>query len=161
MLDGVVFSCQQIGVNTFYKRIELQVNSFDSYWEILIILKKYPRFLCTMSKQGQITLDIQIAGTSALLQLVPLLIVNKYSKFQMDTFDSFWEMDSWQQTLPTQTLTRSDDNSSTFFSLKSRAKKEEMYTIVDRIVFISKHQFYFISCCSAYFPMNARTGGKW
>ena len=40
MLDGVVFSCQQIGVNTFYKYIEFQVNSFDSYWEILIILKK-------------------------------------------------------------------------------------------------------------------------
>jgi hypothetical protein len=39
MLDGVVFSCQQIGVNTFYKCIEFQVNtcSFDSYWEILII----------------------------------------------------------------------------------------------------------------------------
>jgi hypothetical protein len=29
MLDGVVFSCQQIGVNTFYKCIEFQVNSFD------------------------------------------------------------------------------------------------------------------------------------
>ena len=39
MLDRVVFSCQQIGVNTFYKCIEFQVNSFDSYWEILIILK--------------------------------------------------------------------------------------------------------------------------
>jgi hypothetical protein len=49
--DGVVFSCQQIEVNTFYKCIEFQVNSFDSYWEILIILKKYPKFLCTMSKQ--------------------------------------------------------------------------------------------------------------
>jgi hypothetical protein len=42
MLDGVVFSCQQIGVNTFYMCITFQVNSFDSYWEILIILKKYP-----------------------------------------------------------------------------------------------------------------------
>ena len=31
MLDGVVFFCQQIGVNTFYKCIEFQVNSFDSY----------------------------------------------------------------------------------------------------------------------------------
>jgi hypothetical protein len=29
-------------VNTFNKCIEFQVNSFDSYWEILIILKKYP-----------------------------------------------------------------------------------------------------------------------
>ena len=37
MLDGVVFSCQQIGVNTFYKCIEFQVNSFD-YWEISIII---------------------------------------------------------------------------------------------------------------------------
>jgi hypothetical protein len=34
MLDGVDFSCQQIGVNIFYKCIEFQVNSFDSYWEI-------------------------------------------------------------------------------------------------------------------------------
>ena len=40
MLDRVVFSCQQNGVNTFYKCIEFQVNSFDSYWEILVILKK-------------------------------------------------------------------------------------------------------------------------
>jgi hypothetical protein len=40
-----------------------------------------------------------------LLQWVPLLMVNKYCKFQMDTFDSFWEMDSWQKTLPTQSLT--------------------------------------------------------
>ena len=44
MLDGVVFSCQQIGVNTFYKCIEFQVNSFDSYWEISIILKNIPNF---------------------------------------------------------------------------------------------------------------------
>jgi hypothetical protein len=29
--DGVVFSCQQIGVNPFFKCIEFQVNSFDSY----------------------------------------------------------------------------------------------------------------------------------
>ena len=40
MLDRVVFSCQENGVNTFYKCIEFQVNCFDSYWEILIILKK-------------------------------------------------------------------------------------------------------------------------
>ena len=40
--------------------------SFDSYWEILIILKKYPKFLCTMAKQGQITLDIQITGSSVI-----------------------------------------------------------------------------------------------
>ena len=32
MLDRVVFSCQQNRVNTFHKCIELQVNSFDSYW---------------------------------------------------------------------------------------------------------------------------------
>jgi hypothetical protein len=67
ILDRVVFSCQQNGVNTFYKCIEFQVKSFDSYWEILIILKQYPKFLCTMSKQGQITLDIQITESPALL----------------------------------------------------------------------------------------------
>ena len=67
MLDRVVFSCQQNGVNTFYMCIEFQVNSFDSYWEILIILKQYPKFLCTMPKQGQITLDIQITGSPAFL----------------------------------------------------------------------------------------------
>jgi hypothetical protein len=67
MLDRVVFSCQQNGVNTFYKCIEFQVNSFDSYLEILIILKQYPKFLCTMPKQGQITLDIQITGSPLLL----------------------------------------------------------------------------------------------
>jgi hypothetical protein len=38
----ILLTCQQIGVNTFYKCIEFQVNSFDSYGEILIILKKYP-----------------------------------------------------------------------------------------------------------------------
>ena len=32
MVDRVVFSCQQNGFNTFHKCIELQVNSFDSYW---------------------------------------------------------------------------------------------------------------------------------
>jgi hypothetical protein len=61
MLDGVVFSCQQIGVNTFYKCIEFQVNRFDSYWEILIILKQYPKFLCNMPKQGQITRQLHPA----------------------------------------------------------------------------------------------------
>ena len=63
----ILLTCQQIGVNTFYKCIEFQVNSFDSYGEILIILKKYPKCLCTVSKQGQITLDIQITGSPALL----------------------------------------------------------------------------------------------
>ena len=63
----ILLTCQQIGVNTFYKCNEFQVNIFDSYWEILIMQKKYPKFLCTMSKQGQITLDIQITGSPALL----------------------------------------------------------------------------------------------
>ena len=80
-----------------------------------------------MSIQGQITMDMQITGSSALLYLVPILIVNKFSKLQMDTFDSFWEMDS-DKTLNRKLnlklnqcrcwrWRRSDDNSS-----KSRAK---------------------------------------
>ena len=40
MLDRVVFPCQQNGVNTFYKCIEFQVNSFDSYWEITKTISK-------------------------------------------------------------------------------------------------------------------------
>ena len=35
--------------------------------EILIVLKQYPKFLCTMPKQGQITLVIQITGSPALV----------------------------------------------------------------------------------------------
>ena len=48
----ILLTCQQIGVNTFYKCIAFQVNSFDSYWEILIILKKYPIFLCTVKTRA-------------------------------------------------------------------------------------------------------------
>ena len=35
--------------------------------EILFKLKQYPKFLCTIPKQGQITLVIQITGSPALL----------------------------------------------------------------------------------------------
>ena len=56
----ILLTCQQIGVNTFYKSIEFQVNSFDS--KLLRNLK-----LCTMSKQGKITLDIHITESPALL----------------------------------------------------------------------------------------------
>ena len=41
MLDGVVFSCQQIGVNTFYKHIEFQVNSFNYTKKISLIFMYY------------------------------------------------------------------------------------------------------------------------
>jgi hypothetical protein len=54
------------------------------------------------------------------------LIVNKYSKFQMDTFDSFWEMDSDkklnQKLNRPRRWRRSDDNSSTFFLRKVELK---------------------------------------
>ena len=52
-------------------------------------------------------------------------MVNKYSKFQMDTFDSFWEMDSLTKNL---TVPDADAGVTTigfyldFFSSKSRAK---------------------------------------
>ena len=39
MLDRVVFSCRKCWLRSVDKCIEFQVNSFDSYWEILIILK--------------------------------------------------------------------------------------------------------------------------
>ena len=44
-----------------------------------------------MSKQGQITLDMQITGSFALFVIASLLIVNKHCKFQMDTFLSVFE----------------------------------------------------------------------
>ena len=122
MLGRVVFSCQQIGVNTFYKCIEFQVNSFDSYWEILIILK------ISLISMYYVEARADNSGYAnhriiCRVVFVSLLIVNKYSKFQMDTFDSFWEMDSdkklnrklnrprrwhWR-------WRRSDDNCSIFF----------------------------------------------
>jgi hypothetical protein len=40
MLDRVVFSCRKCWLRSVDKCIEFHVNSFDSYWEILIILKK-------------------------------------------------------------------------------------------------------------------------
>jgi hypothetical protein len=52
-MDGVVFSCQQIGINTFYKCIEFQVNIFDSYWDILIILKNIPNFYVLCRNKGR------------------------------------------------------------------------------------------------------------
>jgi hypothetical protein len=33
------------------------------------MLKQYPKFLCTIPKQGQITLDIQITGSPALFEM--------------------------------------------------------------------------------------------
>jgi hypothetical protein len=59
MLYRVVFSCQQNRINTFYKCIEFQVNSFDSYWEILIMLKQYPKFpqhTCSLSQSKEMYL---------------------------------------------------------------------------------------------------------
>ena len=67
MLDGFVFSCQQIEVNTLCKCIEFQVNSFDSYWEILIILKKLSLISMYYVETKADTLDMQITGSSALL----------------------------------------------------------------------------------------------
>jgi hypothetical protein len=61
-----------------------------------------------------------VIGSSA------LLIVNKYSKFQMDTFDSVWEMDSDKKINRPRRWRwcwrRSDDNSSTFFLRKVELK---------------------------------------
>jgi hypothetical protein len=48
---------------------------------------------------------------------IPLLIVNKYSKFQMDTFDSFWEMDSDKKLNQPRRWRRSDDNSLTLVDM--------------------------------------------
>ena len=44
MLDGVFFSCQQIGVNTFYKCIEFQVNALIVIEKLKLYLKNIPNF---------------------------------------------------------------------------------------------------------------------
>ena len=59
MLDGVVFSCQQIGVNTFYKCIEFQVDSFEllrnfNYTKKISLISMY------YVETRQITLDMHM-----------------------------------------------------------------------------------------------------
>ena len=52
-----------------------------------------PLFLCTKSKQGQITPQIQVTGLQDLPLSTPFVIVNNYSEFQVDTFDSVREIE--------------------------------------------------------------------
>jgi hypothetical protein len=56
-------------VNRTGSTLSTSVLSFKLIALIVIekLLKQYPKFLCTMPKQGQITLDIQITGSPALL----------------------------------------------------------------------------------------------
>jgi hypothetical protein len=66
-----------------------------SLWRLSSVyryLYKYPKFLCTMSKQGQITLDIQITGSPALLQWVSHLTVNRYIEFHFNAYHNYWEI---------------------------------------------------------------------
>jgi hypothetical protein len=59
--------------------------------------------------------------------------VNKYSKFQMDTVDSFWEMDSDKKLNRRSRWRWSDDNSSTFFLQKVELKKKVKSYIVPQL----------------------------
>ena len=156
MLHGVVFSCQQIGVNTFYKCIEFQVNCFDSYWEIKLCLKNIPNFY-VLHLYIETRADNSGYANHRIICLtvfVSLLIVNKYSKFQMDTFDSFWEMDSDKKlnrklNRPRR-WHRSDDNSPTFFLRKVELKRwstllapvikhrQKIFTFVPSLVYFDK-----------------------
>ena len=92
-----------------------------------------PLFLCTKSKQGQITPQIQVTGLPALPLSTPLVIVNNYFEFQVDTLDSLWENDSHEKlNQRTRRRTRSsDDNTSTFFLRKVELK-----------IFFRKTQFF-------------------
>jgi hypothetical protein len=55
-------------------------------------------------------------------ELSALVLIYMYSKFQMDTFDSFWEMDSDKKLNRPRRWRRSDDNSLTFFLRKVELK---------------------------------------
>ena len=83
-------------------------------------MEHLPLFLCTKSKQGQITPQIQVTGLPALSLSAPLVIVNNYSEFQVDTFDR--ENDSHEKLNQRRRRRSSEDNNSNFFSSKSLAK---------------------------------------
>ena len=53
--------------------IEFQRKSFNSDWENSIEVEILPLFLCTKSKQGQITPQIQVTGLPALPLWTPLV----------------------------------------------------------------------------------------
>ena len=86
------------------------------------------------------------------------MIVNKYSKFQMDTFDSFWEMDSdkklnWKLNRPRR-WHQGDDNSLTFFLWKVELKKE----IIQNLTLpITANNFSLVNYRTKYNRISYRT----
>jgi hypothetical protein len=74
------------------------------------------------SSGSQEIIDFFLIGTTCKLQSLTLPIPLK-SKFQMDTFDSFWEIDSDKKlNRPRRWRWRRSDNSSTFFLRKVELK---------------------------------------
>ena len=72
------------------KYSKIEVDTFHIY---LDMLKNYI-FCENLSRKRGITLPKIILGLSAFLVWMPLLIVKKYSKFEVDTFDTFQDIDS-------------------------------------------------------------------
>jgi hypothetical protein len=76
MLDGVVFSCQQIGVNTFYKCIEFQVNSWKDV-ELLSSLRRQ----CQRLRLGRLSFRLSFLSES---------ISQKLSKVKFAIYLTSW-----------------------------------------------------------------------
>ena len=62
-------------------------------------MENLPLFLCSKSKQGQITQQIQVTGLPVLPLSTPLVTVNNLSEFQVDTLDSVYEIDFFSKIL--------------------------------------------------------------
>ena len=64
------------------------MDTFHCYLDMLKIVI----FSESLSQKRGITLQRIIVGLSVFLELVPLLIVNKYSKIEVDTFHIYLDM---------------------------------------------------------------------
>jgi hypothetical protein len=88
MLDGVVFSCQQIGVNTFYKCVEFQVNSFEllrnfNYTKKISLISMY--YVETRAdNSGHANHRV-----TCLVVMGSHLIVNRYVEFHFNAYHNY------------------------------------------------------------------------
>jgi hypothetical protein len=90
----ILLTCQQIGVNTFYKCIEFQVNSFDSYWEIFIEMKLTYLFTIKWGTHYNKAGDPVICISRVICPCFGIVhnAFYKCIEFQVNSFDSYWEI---------------------------------------------------------------------
>ena len=71
---------------------KFEVDSLNTFWNIqnYVILP----YNC-LSKQGQITTQIRVTGLPFLPLYTPLVILNNYSKFEVDSLNTFWNIQNY------------------------------------------------------------------